>query len=69
MRKKKSYERIHGPKAGPKLHHALQSQAAHAGVSERRLRRAERAEARVRDLEAEVVALRAEIELMRRSKP
>ena len=69
MRKKKSYESIHGLKSGPKLHHALQSQAAHAGISERRRQRAEGAEARVLELEAELVVLRAEIASLRRPKP
>ena len=35
MRKLEIYVRKYGPVAGPKLFHALQSQAAHAGVSAR----------------------------------
>jgi hypothetical protein len=35
MRKLESYVKKYGPVAGPKLYHALQSQAAHAGVSAR----------------------------------
>ena len=38
MRKLESYVKKYGPVAGPKLYHALQSQAAHAGVSARRKR-------------------------------
>lgn len=38
MRKLQSYVNKYGPVAGPKLYHALQSQAAHAGVSARRKR-------------------------------
>jgi len=35
MRKRESYLKKYGPVAGEKLYHALQSQAAHAGVSAR----------------------------------
>lgn len=35
MRKLEVYIRKYGPVVGPKLYHALQSQAAHAGVSAR----------------------------------
>jgi hypothetical protein len=35
VRKLQSYINKYGPNAGPKLYHALQSQAAHAGVSAR----------------------------------
>ncbi|MDB5351672.1 MAG: hypothetical protein JWN86_2919 [Planctomycetota bacterium] len=35
MRKLEFYVRKYGPEAGRKLYHALQSQAAHAGVSAR----------------------------------
>lgn len=35
MRKLEIYVRKYGPEAGPRLYHALQSQAAHAGVSAR----------------------------------
>ena len=35
MRKLSSYVKKYGPVAGPALYHALQSQAAHAGVSAR----------------------------------
>lgn len=35
MRRLEIYVRKYGPVAGPKLFHALQSQAAHAGVSAR----------------------------------
>jgi len=35
MRRLQSYVNKYGPEAGPKLYHALQSQAAHAGVSAR----------------------------------
>ncbi len=35
MRKLHIYVAKYGPEAGPKLYHALQSQAAHAGVSAR----------------------------------
>jgi hypothetical protein len=35
MRRLENYVRKYGPEAGPKLFHALQSQAAHAGVSAR----------------------------------
>lgn len=35
MRRLESYVRKYGPDFGPKLYHALQSQAAHAGVSAR----------------------------------
>jgi hypothetical protein len=41
MRKLDSYVRKYGPVAGPKLYHALQSQAAHAGVSARLRRKIE----------------------------
>jgi len=60
MGRKASYQRVHKT-SGPVLLHALQSQAAHAGVSSRRLARAERAESRVRELELEVAALRREL--------
>jgi hypothetical protein len=39
MRRLASYVARYGPDAGPKLYHALQSQAAHAGVSARRKRK------------------------------
>ena len=35
MRKRELYWKKYGPDAGEKLYHALQSQAAHAGVSAR----------------------------------
>jgi|GEM_PF-2460586 len=35
MRRLENYVRKYGPEMGPKLYHALQSQAAHAGVSAR----------------------------------
>ncbi|MFO0959239.1 MAG: hypothetical protein U0800_17715 [Isosphaeraceae bacterium] len=35
MRRIENYVRKYGPEFGPKLYHALQSQAAHAGVSAR----------------------------------
>jgi hypothetical protein len=35
MRRLESYVKKYGPDFGPKLYHALQSQAAHAGVSAR----------------------------------
>ena len=35
MRKRELFVRKYGPEAGGKLYHALQSQAAHAGVSAR----------------------------------
>ena len=35
MRKLESYVKKYGPEVGPKLYRALQSQAAHAGVSAR----------------------------------
>jgi hypothetical protein len=35
VRKLENYIKKYGPNAGPKLYHALQSQAAHAGVSAR----------------------------------
>ena len=35
MRRLESYVRKYGPEFGPRLYHALQSQAAHAGVSAR----------------------------------
>jgi hypothetical protein len=35
MRRLENYVRKYGPEFGPKLYHALQSQAAHAGVSAR----------------------------------
>jgi hypothetical protein len=35
MRKLEFYVKKYGPDAGPRLYHALQSQAAHAGVSAR----------------------------------
>lgn len=35
MRKRELYLKKYGPEAGEKLYHALQSQAAHAGVSAR----------------------------------
>jgi len=35
MRKLEFFVKKYGPEAGPKLYHALQSQAAHAGVSAR----------------------------------
>ena len=42
MRRLSSYIAKYGPDAGPKLFHALQSQAAHAGVSARRKQKIER---------------------------
>ncbi|HEY2154997.1 MAG TPA: hypothetical protein VGH33_05165 [Isosphaeraceae bacterium] len=39
MRRLSSYVAKYGPEAGPKLYHALQSQAAHAGVAARRKRK------------------------------
>lgn len=39
MRRLENYVRKYDPEAGPKLFHALQSQAAHAGVSARLLRK------------------------------
>jgi len=60
MRKMASYQRVHQG-SGPPLLHALQSQAAHAGASSRRLARAERSEARIRELEEEVAQLRLEL--------
>ncbi len=39
MRRLSSYVAKYGPEAGPKLYRALQSQAAHAGVSARRKRK------------------------------
>ena len=39
MRRLSSYIAKYGPEAGPRLYHALQSQAAHAGVSARRKRK------------------------------
>lgn len=39
MRRLSSYVAKYGPVAGPKLYHALQSQAAHAGVAARRKRK------------------------------
>ena len=41
MRKLQSYIAKYGPEAGPRLYHALQSQAAHAGVSARLRRKIE----------------------------
>src|SRR3954447_8058981 len=41
MRKLTSYIARYGPEAGPRLYHALQSQAAHAGVSARLRRKIE----------------------------
>lgn len=41
MRKRQLYIDKYGPIAGPKLYHALQSQAAHAGVSARLRRKLE----------------------------
>lgn len=35
MRRLENYVRKYGPEFGPRLYHALQSQAAHAGVSAR----------------------------------
>jgi hypothetical protein len=35
VRRLQNYVRKYGPEFGPKLYHALQSQAAHAGVSAR----------------------------------
>ena len=42
MRKLEVFVRKYGPIAGPKLFHALQSQAAHAGVSARLRRKVAR---------------------------
>ena len=39
MRKLESYVKKYGPVAGPKLYHALQGQAVHAGVAARRKRK------------------------------
>jgi hypothetical protein len=41
MRRLEIYVRKYGPVVGPKLYHALQSQAAHAGVSARLRRKIE----------------------------
>jgi hypothetical protein len=41
MRRLQNYVARYGPDAGPKLYHALQSQAAHAGVSARLRRKIE----------------------------
>lgn len=41
MRKLTNYVAKYGPVAGPRLYHALQSQAAHAGVSARLRRKIE----------------------------
>lgn len=46
MRKLQIYVDKYGPLAGPKLYHALQSQAAHAGVSARLRRKIEAIRAR-----------------------
>ncbi len=39
MRRLSSYVAKYGPEVGPKLYHALQSQAAHPGVAARRKRK------------------------------
>ena len=41
MRRLENYVKTYGPDFGPKLFHALQSQAAHAGVSARLRRKIE----------------------------
>jgi hypothetical protein len=41
MRRLDNYVRKYGPEFGPKLYHALQSQAAHAGVGARLRRKIE----------------------------
>jgi hypothetical protein len=41
MRRLQSYVAKYGPVAGPRLYHALQSQAAHAGVNARLRRKIE----------------------------
>jgi len=46
VRKLQIYVDKYGPLAGPKLYHALQSQAAHAGVSARLRRKIESIRAR-----------------------
>ncbi len=46
IRKRDLYVATYGPVAGPKLYHALQSQAAHAGVSARLRRRLDELEGR-----------------------
>lgn len=48
MRRLENYVRKYGAVAGPKLFHALQSQAAHAGVSARLRRKLDSLEGRVR---------------------
>lgn len=47
MRRLENYVRKYGPEAGPKLFHALQSQAAHAGVSARLRKKIDVLEGRV----------------------
>jgi hypothetical protein len=47
MRRLENYVRKYGPVAGPKLFHALQSQAAHAGVSARLRRKIDVLEGRI----------------------
>ena len=47
MRRLENYVRKYGPEFGPKLYHALQSQAAHAGVSARLRRKLDVLEGRV----------------------
>jgi hypothetical protein len=46
MRRLQNYVARYGPDAGPKLYHALQSQAAHAGVSARLRRKIARIQRR-----------------------
>lgn len=54
MRRLDSYIRKYGPVFGPKLYHALQSQAAHAGVSARLRRKLDSLTGRPRSAEAVV---------------
>lgn len=61
MRRLENYVRKYGPEAGPKLFHALQSQAAHAGVSARLRRKIDvlegRATAQLRSRQADFLPL------------
>lgn len=61
VRRLENYVRKYGSEAGPKLYHALQSQAAHAGVSARLRRKLDvmegRAPAPVKRVETEVLPL------------
>jgi division protein CdvB (Snf7/Vps24/ESCRT-III family) len=58
MRKKRNYEGKHGPASGGKLYHALQSQAAYAGVAARRLAQITALRNRLRKLKEQVAELR-----------